>query len=183
LKFLYGIEEQPPYLLDLCAVVSGAIQHPKPFQEDDLSLRIHHHTFCSHCTIQAKIMLFTSAAVRSLGRSSSLLPRSWQLATTKSSTTTAIAVRSLASLGEQFDEYGKAVFTGAVAEEYLSKHGGSAALLKDPTWVNHSSDTVANAVFDWYVCVYLCINWMVLDCAVVSIVVIHSCWERVRVIQ
>lgn len=57
----------------------------------------------------------------------------------------------MASVAEQFEDYGKTVFTGKVADEYLSKHGGSGALLKDPTWVNHSSDTVAAAVFDWYV--------------------------------
>jgi hypothetical protein len=56
------------------------------------------------------------------------------------------------------------VFTGKIADEYLNKHGASVELLKDPTWVNHSSDTVAAAVFDWYVCcrrqdvgyIYLC---------------------------
>jgi glutamine synthetase len=57
-------------------------------------------------------------------------------------------VRTMASL-EQFEDYGKAVFTGKVAEEYLSKHGSSAAILKDPTWVSTHSDTVAMAVFDW----------------------------------
>lgn len=59
-------------------------------------------------------------------------------------------VRTMASL-EPYEEYGKHVFTGAVAEEYLSKHGASADLLKDPSWVQHSSDTVAAAVLDWYV--------------------------------
>jgi hypothetical protein len=52
---------------------------------------------------------------------------------------------------DQFEEYGKMVFTGKIAEEYLSKHGSSAEILSDPTWVNHSADTVAEAVFDWYV--------------------------------
>ena len=50
---------------------------------------------------------------------------------------------------DQFSEYGKAVFTGKVADDYLTKHGASADLLKDPTWVQHSSDKVAAAVFDW----------------------------------
>lgn len=59
--------------------------------------------------------------------------------------------RSLATVAEEFEQYGKNVFSGRVADEYLQKHGGSAALLKDPTWVNHSSDKVAAAVFDWYV--------------------------------
>ena len=52
---------------------------------------------------------------------------------------------------QEFESYGKNVFMGAVADEYLKAHGASAALLKDPTWVTHSSDTVAAAVFDWYV--------------------------------
>lgn len=60
------------------------------------------------------------------------------------------AVRGMASL-EQFDEYGKAVFTGAVADEYLKKQGSSGDILKDPTWVKNHADTVAKAVFDWYV--------------------------------
>jgi hypothetical protein len=57
----------------------------------------------------------------------------------------------MASIAEQFKEYGKMVFTGKVADGYLQNHGASAELLKDPTWVNHSSDIVAAAVFDWYV--------------------------------
>jgi hypothetical protein len=62
-----------------------------------------------------------------------------------------LAVRSFATVSEEFEQYGKNVFMGKVADEYLQKHGGSSELLKDPTWVNHSSDTVAAAVFDWYV--------------------------------
>jgi len=57
-------------------------------------------------------------------------------------------VRTMASL-EAYEEYGKHVFSGAVADEYLQKHGASAALLDDPSWVKHSSDTVAAAVLDW----------------------------------
>ena len=58
------------------------------------------------------------------------------------------AVRGLASL-EQFDDWGKSVFKGKVADEYLSKQGASGAVLKDPNWVATHSDTVAQAVFDW----------------------------------
>lgn len=58
------------------------------------------------------------------------------------------ARRTMASLS-QFSDYGKAVFAGKVADEYLSKHGASGAILKDPTWVNTHADVVANAVFDW----------------------------------
>lgn len=54
----------------------------------------------------------------------------------------------MASL-EQYEEFGKYLFTGKVADEYLKKHGASGALLKDPNWVNTDADTVANAVFDW----------------------------------
>jgi len=49
----------------------------------------------------------------------------------------------------QFEHFGKNVFTGKVADEYLSKHGASGDVLKDPTWVNSHADVVANAVFDW----------------------------------
>lgn len=58
------------------------------------------------------------------------------------------SMRSMSSL-EQFDDYGKNVFAGKVADEYLSKHGQSAAILKDPTWVKNHADAVAMAVFDW----------------------------------
>ena len=62
------------------------------------------------------------------------------------------------------------VFTGKVADGYLQSYGASAELLKDPTWVNHSSDIVASAVFDWYVhypvdsdmCAFLCYYFFLL---------------------
>uniref|UniRef100_A0A7S2YKW1 GS catalytic domain-containing protein n=1 Tax=Entomoneis paludosa TaxID=265537 RepID=A0A7S2YKW1_9STRA len=60
----------------------------------------------------------------------------------------AVGVRSMASLS-QFSDFGKTVFTGKVADEYLAKHGGSKEILEDPTWVTTHADTVANAVFDW----------------------------------
>jgi hypothetical protein len=80
------------------------------------------------------------------------------------------SVRRFASIKDQFEEYGKMVFTGKVAEEYLSKHGSSSELLNDPTWVNHSSDTVAEAVFDWYVSIDLlaCCCFVVQCLSVVS---------------
>jgi len=59
-----------------------------------------------------------------------------------------VGVRSMASLS-QFNDFGKNVFTGKVADEYLSKHGASKEVLDDPTWVQTHSDAVANAVFDW----------------------------------
>lgn len=62
------------------------------------------------------------------------------------------AVRTMAGAPvEQFEDYGKSVFTGKVADTYLSKHGASGDILKDPTWVKTHADTVANAVFEWYV--------------------------------
>jgi glutamine synthetase len=54
----------------------------------------------------------------------------------------------MASL-EAYEEYGKGVFTGKVADEYLQKHGASGEILKDPSWVKTHADVVANAVFDW----------------------------------
>jgi glutamine synthetase len=59
-----------------------------------------------------------------------------------------MGVRGMASL-EAYEEFGKNVFTGKVADEYLQKHGASGAILKDPAWVKTHADVVANAVFDW----------------------------------
>lgn len=58
-----------------------------------------------------------------------------------------------ASSNELLKDYGKHVFTGAVADEFLSKHGGSGAILDDPSWVEDRSlaDLVAAAVLDWAV--------------------------------
>ncbi len=81
-------------------------------------------------------MLATTAAARSLLRSTSRL----------SSATT--VVRTFASI-EPYSDYGKSVFTGRVADEYLKKHGSSGDILKDPSWTQSHSDTVAAAVLDW----------------------------------
>jgi len=54
----------------------------------------------------------------------------------------------MASL-DAYEEYGKHVFTGTVADTYLKKYGASADLLKDPSWTSTHSDVVANAVLDW----------------------------------
>ena len=95
--------------------------------------------------------MFTAAS-RYLRRSTTT---SFRTTTTTTLTSTNMnmmqGVRSMSSLAEQFKEYGKMVFTGKVADGYLQSYGASAELLKDPTWVNHSSDIVASAVFDWYV--------------------------------
>lgn len=79
-------------------------------------------------------MIATSAAVRALAR------RSFAPSIT--------GARGMASL-EAYDDFGKTAFTGKVADEYLTKHGASGDILKDPAWVKTHSDVVANAVFDW----------------------------------
>jgi len=50
---------------------------------------------------------------------------------------------------EQYSDYGKNVFTGKVADEYLQKQGSSGKVLKDPSWVSDHSDDVAAAIVDW----------------------------------
>lgn len=56
--------------------------------------------------------------------------------------------RGMASL-EAYEEYGKHVFTGKVADTYLQKYGASADLLSDSKWTATHADVVANAVLDW----------------------------------
>lgn len=56
----------------------------------------------------------------------------------------------MASL-EAYEEYGKHVFTGKVADTYLQKYGASADLLSDSKWTATHADVVANAVLDWAV--------------------------------
>ena len=83
--------------------------------------------------------MFANAArhlVRRETASSSLLTRS-------------VAVRTFASVEEDFYEYGRGVFSGKVADEYLQPHGASSEILKDPNWVKDHNDVVAAAVFDW----------------------------------
>ena len=84
-------------------------------------------------------MLATSAAARSLLRKG-VFQSSAPAATT--------AVRTFASI-EPYSDYGKSVFTGRVADEYLKKHGSSGDILKDPAWTQSHADTVAKAVLDW----------------------------------
>ena len=90
--------------------------------------------------------------------------------------TTSTSFRSMSALTDQFKEYGKMVFTGKVADGYLRSHGASADILKDPTWVNHSSDIVAAAVFDWYVLRNaLCVCVRVAACNSKRVL---CCWNR-----
>ncbi|KAG7357283.1 glutamine synthase [Nitzschia inconspicua] len=80
-------------------------------------------------------MFATSAAFKALARR-------------EASRNANINVRAMANLAA-YEDFGKNVFTGSVADEYLKKHGASVELLKDPSWVKTAPDTVANAVFDW----------------------------------
>ncbi len=82
-------------------------------------------------------MLATTAAARSLLRRTAI-PQA----------AAAASVRTFASI-EPYSDYGKSVFTGRVADEYLKKHGSSGDILKDPSWTVSHSDTVAKAVLDW----------------------------------
>ena len=80
-------------------------------------------------------MFATSAAVKALARRESTLKA-------------AVNVRTMANLAA-YEDFGKNVFSGKVADEYLQRHGASAETLNDPNWVNNDADKVANAVFDW----------------------------------
>mmetsp|Transcript_25447 Transcript_25447/g.38591 ORF Transcript_25447/g.38591 Transcript_25447/m.38591 type:complete len:714 (-) Transcript_25447:2635-4776(-) len=66
----------------------------------------------------------------------------------KTFTPSRFGVRAFASL-DAYEDFGKNVFTGQVADQYLQKHGLSGDILDDPTWVKKHADAVANAVFDW----------------------------------
>ena len=80
-------------------------------------------------------MLATSAAARSLLRRTA---------------PAAIGATRSASI-EPYADYGKALFTGRVADEYLKKHGSSGDILNDPAWTKSHADIVAKAVLDWAV--------------------------------
>ena len=58
--------------------------------------------------------------------------------------TALVAAKTLDGMGDH-------VFTGAVAEKYLSRHGASAAMLATPDWTNDEAkaDIVAAAVLEW----------------------------------
>jgi glutamine synthetase len=66
------------------------------------------------------------------------------------SSNTLVGARGFASL-DAYEDYGKHVFTGKVADTYLKKHGASGDLLKDPSWTKTHADVVAAAVLDWAV--------------------------------
>jgi hypothetical protein len=78
-------------------------------------------------------------------------------AATTSTSSSTTQRRYTAPVALKLKEYGRSVFKGAVADEYLSKYGCSYQVLsEDPTWVTHSADAVASAVYDWYVCFVCC---------------------------
>jgi hypothetical protein len=56
-----------------------------------------------------------------------------------------------ASSTNVFKPYGKHVFTGKLAEHYVTKHGGSATTMADSSWVKDrkQADIVAAALLDW----------------------------------
>lgn len=54
-----------------------------------------------------------------------------------------------ASTHPEFALYGKHVFTGQVADDYLKQHGSSGSVLKEPTWVKNHADVVASAMLEW----------------------------------
>merc|ERR1719343_4753 len=82
-------------------------------------------------------MLASSAAARSL------LARA-----TRRAAGPAGAVRTLATI-DPYADYGKSLFAGRVADEYLKKHGSSADILDDASWTKDNADGVAKAVLDW----------------------------------
>ena len=96
-------------------------------------------------------MLATSAAARSLlSRTATRAARTNFGATSLlSSSSTSSTTQSRNASTEPYADYGKSVFSGRVADEYLKKHGSSVDILNDPSWVTTHSDTVASAVLDW----------------------------------
>lgn len=93
-------------------------------------------------------MLATSTATRSLLRATRFTSSTGRTLAPASAQTALAAIRSFASI-EPYADYGKSVFTGRVADEYLKKHGSSGDILNDPSWTKTHADTVAKAVLDW----------------------------------
>eukprot|EP00568_Trieres_chinensis_P002215 CAMPEP_0183290816 /NCGR_PEP_ID=MMETSP0160_2-20130417/399_1 /TAXON_ID=2839 ORGANISM="Odontella Sinensis, Strain Grunow 1884" /NCGR_SAMPLE_ID=MMETSP0160_2 /ASSEMBLY_ACC=CAM_ASM_000250 /LENGTH=727 /DNA_ID=CAMNT_0025451485 /DNA_START=45 /DNA_END=2228 /DNA_ORIENTATION=+ len=88
-------------------------------------------------------MIASSAAVRSLAASLSRTAAGGRTAFAASG-----AVRTFASV-DIYSDFGKGVFTGKVADEYLKKQGADGSVLKDPNWTKTHADVVAAAVLDW----------------------------------
>jgi glutamine synthetase len=87
-------------------------------------------------------MLATKSAARSL------LTRA-RLAAPALGTLSANAGSTRSASIEPYADYGKALFTGRIADEYLKKHGSSGDILNDPSWTKSHADIVAKAVLDW----------------------------------
>lgn len=67
---------------------------------------------------------------------------------TGASSVSRVSARAFSNL-EPYADYGKTLFKGDVADEYLKKHGLDASALDDPAWTVNHADAVANAVSDW----------------------------------
>ena len=89
-------------------------------------------------------MLASSAAAKTLLMRSALA-RSFRASAPAVSSIGATRAASLDGYGD----YGKHLFKGSVADDYLKRHGASATLLDDPSWTETSADIVAAAVLDW----------------------------------
>lgn len=87
-------------------------------------------------------MVFQSKPARFAPKTPSTRSASSSNGTTKAGTKDPISIPA-------FKDYGKHVFTGRIADQYLKKQGSSGAILKDPNWVKTDADTVAAAVLDW----------------------------------
>ena len=68
-----------------------------------------------------------------------------------SKVTAGLSKDPMPAAGDVYSHYGKHVFTGALADHYLKKNGGSGAILEDSTWVSDraKADIVAAAVLEW----------------------------------
>merc|ERR550539_1231661 len=64
--------------------------------------------------------------------------------------TSCLKSRGMASISA-YEDYGKHLFIGNVADEYLKKHGSRVDILNNPSWTITHSDIVAAAVLDWAV--------------------------------
>ncbi len=93
-------------------------------------------------------MLASSSAARSLLARSVARATGSTIGSVSASAAIGSQTRSMASI-EPYADYGKSLFSGRVADEYLKKHGSSADILDDPAWTKTHADTVAKAVLDW----------------------------------
>ena len=83
------------------------------------------------------------AAARALRSSAARVPT---LASARAAAVPAMQKRGFI---QSSDDYGKHLFTGDIADKYLTKQGLPAGILSDHSWTQTSSDKVAAAVMDW----------------------------------